>query len=409
MNTATANHIALFQLVDMLTKSNRIHEIFHTVKKDRDAYFDEKRSAAEIVILSELKKITAAKNILLRKQLIMDKRLANIEKAMDAMIQYLEMDTFPFHEVGIEYTPTANEADEQVKTMINQEVAELDKRIDNREMLVENETQLRQELYGSVSVPDPDASLVIDEEVELSDSQKAAKERREMISKDATKTRHSYDLHDGAWNYRQYLDLIKQVNSRPGAETEVCEPADPAKFRRRYGKDWEPHMTKVSDFDVPRSKTRGSKPKEWEARANLEEAQTARLAKRIRLATIPEERLTLEDKDELNDSFDTVNSYSEFKEESPETSEGSSFYISDWEQPSTSRNALKKFRKTVNKAINSKPSATSSEESLPRRSFRKRKNNSNNEGEAPPEKKPKHKNSISGKVVKAPKKNTKKK
>ena len=407
MNTATANHIALYQLVDMLTKSNRIHEIFHTVKKDRDAYFDSKRSAAEIVILNELKKITAAKNIQLRKQLIMDKRLANIEKAFDAMIQYTGMENFPFQEVGIEYTPTINEAEEQVKEMIKQEVIEIDKRIENREMLVEKETELRQELYDATAVPDPDASLVIDEEVELTVSQRAAKERREMIAKDANKTRHSYDLHDGAWNYKQYLGLIKQVNTRPGSETEVCEPVDPAKFRRRYGKDWEPHMTKVSSFDVPRSKTRGSKPKEWEARADLEEAQTARLAKRIKLATIPEERLTLEDNDELNDSFDTVNSYSEFKEDTPESSEGSSFYISDWDQPSTSRDALKKFRKTINKALESKPLSTSSEESLPRRSLRKRKNNSNNENEAPPKKK--HKNSISGKVVRAPKKSTKKK
>lgn len=422
MNAAVSNHIALFQILEVLTKSNRIHDAFHKIKKDRDAYFDAKRSAAETVLLNELKKLNAAKNIQLRKTLIIEKRLSNLEKAFDAFVEINEIDKFNYVELGVEKTPTFEEANKIVEELVEEEVQTLDKRLEDGEFVIETEEQLIQELYGKVGVPNPDESVVIEEEIELTDYQKAAKRRREDIAREANQVRHSFDLQDEAWNYKNYLGFIEQFNSR--SETEVCEPTSQDKFFDRYGKLWTPNMTKVQDFDVPRSKTRNSKPRNWEPRVDAEAAQYERLSKRIKLATIKEEPLK-EDLNASTDSADTLNSYSEFKEESDVSSEGSSFYLS--EEPSTSKAARQKAMKKVRiprnqinfkdakaskipkpkRSANPKPKAAANKPQ-PKKPTNKRKYTLE-DNDAPPEKKPKHAFSVSGKEMKIPKKKPTKK
>ena len=69
MNTAVSNQLAIFDILNNFTKSLRLQEIFHNVKKDRDAYHDAKRTSAEKAILHEIKRSNAYQNIQLRKML----------------------------------------------------------------------------------------------------------------------------------------------------------------------------------------------------------------------------------------------------------------------------------------------------------------------------------------------------
>ena len=60
--------------------------------------------------------------------------------------------------------------------------------------------------------------------------------------------------------------------------TEIGAPTSQENFIKRYKKPWDPKMTLLVDFDVPRSKTRHSKPRDWEERVAKENELALKVA-----------------------------------------------------------------------------------------------------------------------------------
>ena len=257
-------------------------EIFHNVKKDKDSYADAKRSSAEKALLHEIKRCNAYQNIQLRKTLKLEKKVSNIEKMFDSLHKTIGLDSFTKYilDAKLDTIPEDEEAERLAEIEIEQEIINLDKRDDNQ---IENEDELVNMLYGDVNIPNPEESLIITEEHELTPSQSAAKARQKQIADEVAKTKHQYEIHDQAWSYEKYLDLVQNVAE--DRVTEIGAPTSQENFRKRYGKDWDTKMTLLADFDIPRSKTRHSKPRDWEERV----AKENELAKKIANVNIKSE------------------------------------------------------------------------------------------------------------------------
>ena len=89
----------------------------------------------------------------------------------------------------------------------------------------------------------------------------------------------SFDIHSDAWSYEKYLDLVKNVAD--DRQTEIGAPTSQQNFKKRYGHAWDSKMTYLADFDVPRSKQRHSKPRDWEDRVEKENKLAAKIAKKL--------------------------------------------------------------------------------------------------------------------------------
>ena len=277
MNTAVANQLAIFEILNNFVKSLRLQEIFHNVKTDRDNYHDAKRTSAEMAILHEIKRCNAYQNIQLRKMLKMEKRLSNIEKVFNALHKTIGLESFSKNiaEAGLEPIPEDPEAEEQAEIELQEEIINLDNRDDN---IIQNQDELVEELYGKVRVPNPDDSLIITEEKDLTPAQLASKKRHDQIADEVSKSQHHFEIHDGGWSFEKYLELVEQVCEEK--ITEVGKPTSQETFRKRYNKEWEPDMTRLVDFDIPRSKTRNTyKPREWEERVRIENELLEKLGK----------------------------------------------------------------------------------------------------------------------------------
>ena len=161
--------------------------------------------------------------------------------------------------------PEDNEAERLAEIEIEKEIIN----IDGRETApIDNEDDLNKCLYGEVNFPNPDDSLLITEEHELTPAQAAAKVRQEQIAEEVAKTKHHFDVHSDPWSYEKYLDLVQHVAEN--RVTEIGAPTSQENFRKRYGHSWETNMTLLADFDVPRSKTGHSKPRDLEERVEKE-------------------------------------------------------------------------------------------------------------------------------------------
>ena len=280
MNTAVSNQLAIFDILNNFTKSLRLQEIFHNVKKDRDAYHDAKRTSAEKAILHEIKRSNAYQNIQLRKMLKMEKRLSNIEKLFNSLHKSIGMDTFTkqIAEAGLEPIPENPELERLAEIELEEEIIN----IDNREVnVIDNEPELVEQLYGAVDVPNPDESIIITEEKDLTPAQLASKKRYDQIAEEVSKTKHQFEIHDDGWSFDKYLDLVENVCY--DKLTEVGEPTSQESFRKRYKKDWTPDMNLVAKFDIPRSKSRNTyKPRGWEERVKKENELLEKLGEKVK-------------------------------------------------------------------------------------------------------------------------------
>ena len=263
-------------------------EIFHNVKKDKDGYAEAKRTTAEKAILHEIKRCNAFQNIQLRKTLKMEKRMSNIEKMFESLHKTIGLDSFTRYilDAKLDPIPEDEEAERLAEIEIEEEIINIDKRDPSP---IENEDELVKTLYGDVNVPNPDESLIITEEHDLTPSQSAAKARQEQIAEEVAKTKHQYDVHDGAWSYEKYLNLVQHVAE--DRVTEIGAPTSQENFVKRYNKPWDPKMTLLVDFDVPRSKTRHSKPRDWEERVAKENELALKIANKrvVNIKTEPED------------------------------------------------------------------------------------------------------------------------
>ena len=256
----------------------RLQEIFHNVKKDRDGYAEAKRTSAEKAILHEIKRCNAFQNIQLRKTLRLEKKISNIEKMFDALQKTIGLDSFTKYilDAKLDPIPEDQEAERLAEVEIEKEIINIDNRDD---MPIEDEDELNKCLYGEVNFPNPDDSLLITEEHELTPAQAAAKSHHDQIANEVAKTKHHYDLHGDAWSYEKYLDLVQHVAEN--RVTEIGAPTSQENFKKRYGKSWEPNMTLLADFDVPRSKQRHSKPRDWEERVEKENKLAEKIDKKL--------------------------------------------------------------------------------------------------------------------------------
>ena len=187
----------------------------------------------------------------------------------------LESLTKHITESGLEPIPEDPEAEEQAEIELQEEIINLDNRDDN---VIQNQDDLVNELYGKVDVTNPDDSIFITEEKDLTPAQMASKKRHDQIANEVSKSQHHFEIHDEGWSFEKYLELVEQVCEE--RVTEVGEPTSQANFRKRYKKDWDPDMTHVVDFDIPRSKTRNTyKPRGWEERVELENKLLCKLGK----------------------------------------------------------------------------------------------------------------------------------
>ena len=277
----------------------RLQEIFHNVKKDRDGYAEAKRTSAEKAILHEIKRCNAFQNIQLRKTLRLEKKISNIEKMFDALQKTIGLDSFTKYilDAKLDPIPEDQEAERLAEVEIEKEIINIDNRDD---MPIEDEDELNKCLYGEVNFPNPDDSLLITEEHELTPAQAAAKSHHDQIANEVAKTKHHYDLHGDAWSYEKYLDLVQHVAEN--RVTEIGAPTSQENFKKRYGKSWEPNMTLLADFDVPRSKQRHSKPRDWEERVEKEN----KLAEKVlKIKSEPEDENRNFDEEEASTSSKT--------------------------------------------------------------------------------------------------------
>ena len=220
-----------------------------------------------MAILHELKRNNAFQNIQLRKMLKMEKRISNIEKTFDALHKSIGLETLSksIADAGLEPIPENPEAERQAEIEIEQEIINIDNR-DN--YVIDGQDDLIKELYSNVSYPNPDDSLIITEEKDLTPAQKASKDRYDQIADEVSKNKHHFEIPEGGWSYEKYLELVDHVQE--GNLTEIGAPTSQENFRKRYKKSWDPKMTRLADFDIPRSKTRCTKPRDWEIRVDRE-------------------------------------------------------------------------------------------------------------------------------------------
>ena len=255
-----------------------MQEIFHNIKKDRDDFAEAKRSTAEKAILHEIKRCNAYQNIQLRKTLRLEKKISNIEKMFESLHKTIGLDSFTkfILDAKLDPIPEDVEAERLAEVEIEEELIN----IDSRDVTpIENEEELAECLYGEVTVPNPDESLLITEEHDLTPAQSASKARQEQIANEVAKTRHQFDIHTEAWSYEKYLDLVKNVAD--DRVTEIGAPTSQQNFKKRYGHEWDSKMTLLADFDVPRSKQRHSKPRDWEDRVEKENKLADKIAKKL--------------------------------------------------------------------------------------------------------------------------------
>ena len=116
-------------------------------------------------------------------------------------------------------------------------------------------------------------------------------------------------------DFTLYFPILSNTRLQFGA------PTSQANFKKRYKKSWTPEMKHLSDFDVPRSKTRCTKPRDWEARVERENEL---------LESLENVKKELpEDDDDFEAPSTSKQAKRVFRDENPEESENDSVFESD--------------------------------------------------------------------------------
>ena len=241
----------MFDLLANLSKLLRLLDIHHKIKLDRDAFHDDKRTNAEARILSEVKTATARGNVLLKKMLKVERRVSNIEKLIEALYKTVGFEGLMKNiaENAPEPIPEDGEIEEEADVEITQELVRLQTLDGNDDKVIENEDELMDELYGNVTVSDPDELTIVTTK-ELTHAQILYRKRYESVA--AAKEIHGFHVTvgEGPYSHKRYSDLMSDIERYNFTGlTEVGPPISQDKFKDRYKKYWEPHMTLVSDFD----------------------------------------------------------------------------------------------------------------------------------------------------------------
>ena len=245
--------------------------------------------------------------------------MSNLEKTFDALHKSIGLETLTksIADAGLEPIPDNPEAERLAEIEIEEEIINIDNR-DN--YVIDGQDDLIKELYANTSCPNPDDSLIITEEKDLTPAQKASKQRYDQIAEEVSKNKHHFEIPEGGWSYEKYLQLVDHVQENN--VTEIGAPTSQANFKKRYNKSWDPKMKLLADFDVPRSKTRCTKPRDWEARVDREN-------KLLESLQNVKKELPEDDDDDFETPCSSNKRKRVFRDENPEDSERDSVFDSE--------------------------------------------------------------------------------
>ena len=276
LNIAVSNQICLFDHLSNMAKMLRLMDIHHKIKSDRDSYHDGKRMSAEVAILNEVRKCNARGNILLRKMLSTEGRISNIEKQINALYKTVGFEGLMKNlgQERLEPIPEVEELDQEVDVQITNEVIRIKGQEDGiYDLKQEIKEETLEELYGANEVPDPDSSMQIVDEKELTHEQRLYKKRFQAVAE--AKETHGFNvtLGDAPFTYTRYAELMENIERfNFTGLTHVGPPAKPEEFHKRYGYHWTEKMTLVRDFDPRRALGRISQPRYLKDRVAEEKA-----------------------------------------------------------------------------------------------------------------------------------------
>ena len=276
LNIATANQICLFDHLANMSKLLRLIDLHHKLKLDRDAFHNDKRTSAEIRILNEVKTATARGNVLLRKMLKMERRVTNIEKLIDALFKTVGSEGLmkSIADAPPEPIPEENQLEEEADVELTQEIIRIQNDGGNDDETIEDEDELMEELFGNVTTLDPDSSLMLVEEKDLTPEQILYRKRYEKVAE--AKEVHGFHVTvgEGPFSHQRYSDLMSNIEKYNFTGlTEVGPPISQDRFKDRYKFYWQPNMKLVSDFD--KREKRISQPKYLKAKIKQEAEEGA--------------------------------------------------------------------------------------------------------------------------------------
>ena len=280
LNIAVSNQICLFDHLSNMAKLLRITDLHHKVKIDRDSYHDGKRTSAEVTLLQEMRKCNARGNILLREMLTIKSRMSNMEKQMNALYKTIGLEGLMKNlgDERLETIPEQEEVENEVEVQITNEIVRIQNQEDGQtDIKVEDE--ILEDLYGNNKVRDPDSSLEVVNEKELTREQVIYKKRNEAIAEAKETHGFNVELGDEAFTYTRYANLMENIEKYNFTGlTKVGPPKSPKEFKRRYGFDWTESMTLVRDFDPGRAQGRISQPRYLKNRVAEEKNAALKLA-----------------------------------------------------------------------------------------------------------------------------------
>ena len=268
--------------MEISAKGLRVTEMAHTVKSQRDEYYDAKRQSAEMRIFRELRKISkiGRETYFIARQ--NKAEISNIKKCLDGFQTLMET-IVGKEEVEaaivkqeLEPIPETPELEEQARRLDDylEDYNEEHDSLNGTLVIDENleDSVIVDELYEGVW--NPDSSVVVDEVVPLTKKQIIDKERR-LDVEEKLKAHNFQNCDNEGWSFERYVELQDEVQKAWSPVT-ISKPINPAVFRKRYGRDWDESMTLHCDFGGSRGEgPRVQKPKGWEERRDKERAAKA--------------------------------------------------------------------------------------------------------------------------------------
>ena len=254
----------------------------HTVKSQRDEYYDAKRQSAEMKIFRELRKISkiGRETYFIAKQ--NKAEISNIKKCLDgfqtlmeSIVGKEEVETAILKQ-ELEPIPETPELEEQARRLDDylEDYNEENDSLNGTLVIDENleDSVIVEELYEGIW--NPDSSVIVDEVVPLTKDQIIDKERR-LDVEEKLKAHNFQNCDNDGWSFERYVELQDEVQKAWSPVT-ISKPINPTVFRKRYGKDWNESMNLHCDFGGSRGEgPRVQKPKGWEVRRDKERAAKA--------------------------------------------------------------------------------------------------------------------------------------
>lgn len=250
----------------------------NTVKSQRDAYHDKKRSNAEKLIFQELRFIRNLGKESYRVARRNSIEISNLRKCFDAIQEVIGPEEVN-KMIAKADLQTIPEEDELIYEAEIEEMTEKDCLIDLSDAsLIIDEDSAEEQLFGEIT--NPDSSVEVDKVMPLTEQQEILRSRRLQLEKEIS-TASINLLPDGPWSYKAYQDLQEEVHNA-FSPVEIAAPSNPAKFKKRYGHSWQPHMTLHTDFGGSRAEgPRLQKDKGWKEKVKEEKEKLEAEAKQV--------------------------------------------------------------------------------------------------------------------------------